>query len=127
MQKAGHQDGQQDGKVDFLKNRALAVAGARFLRFWGSKLGAKTDRKSIQKWNPRWNASWHRFFSDFGRFLVPSWGGKSIKNRSKMASKKRLKKEGQQVGKKTILEASALSDLDWRERGAGAARARRRL
>ena len=28
-------------KSDFLKNRALAVAGARFLRFQGSKLGVK--------------------------------------------------------------------------------------
>ena len=30
-------------KCDFLKNRALAAAGARFLRFWGSKLGVKID------------------------------------------------------------------------------------
>ena len=30
-------------KCDFLKNRALAAAGARFLRFWGSKLGIKID------------------------------------------------------------------------------------
>ena len=30
-------------KSDFLKNRALAAAGARFLRFWGSKLGVKID------------------------------------------------------------------------------------
>ena len=30
-------------KSDFLKNRALAAAGARFLRFWASKLGAKID------------------------------------------------------------------------------------
>ena len=36
-------------KNDFLKNRALAAAGARFLRFWGSKLGAKTDQKSRKK------------------------------------------------------------------------------
>ena len=30
-------------KSDFLKNRALAAAGARFLRFWGSKLGVKIE------------------------------------------------------------------------------------
>ena len=30
-------------KCDFLKNRALAAAGARFLRFWESKLGVKID------------------------------------------------------------------------------------
>ena len=30
-------------KCDFLKNRALAAAGARFLRFWASKLGVKID------------------------------------------------------------------------------------
>ena len=34
-------------KCDFLKNRALAAAGARFLRFWGSKLGAKIDQKTM--------------------------------------------------------------------------------
>ena len=36
-------------KSDFWKNRALATAGARFLRFWGSKLGAKTYQTSIKK------------------------------------------------------------------------------
>ena len=30
-------------KCDFLKNRALAAAGALFLRSWGSKLGIKID------------------------------------------------------------------------------------
>ena len=30
-------------KCDFLKNRALAAAWARFLRFWGSKLGVNID------------------------------------------------------------------------------------
>ena len=30
-------------KSDFLKNRALAAAGARFLRFWGSNLGVTID------------------------------------------------------------------------------------
>ena len=34
-------------KGDFLKNRALAAAGARFFRFGGSKLGAKIDEKSM--------------------------------------------------------------------------------
>ena len=34
-------------KSDFLKNRALAAAGARFFRFGGSKLGAKIDEKSM--------------------------------------------------------------------------------
>ena len=34
-------------KGDFLKNRALAAAGARFFRFGGSKLGAKIDQKSM--------------------------------------------------------------------------------
>ena len=84
-----------DVNVDwrFFKIRALAAAGARFFRFRGSKLRAQIDEKSIKKRLPRRSASWHRFFSDFGRFWVPSWGGKSIKNRSKMASKKQWKKE----------------------------------
>ena len=34
-------------KGDFLKNRALAAAGARFFRFGGSKLGGKIDEKSM--------------------------------------------------------------------------------
>ena len=44
---------------------------------------AKIDQKSIKKWSRKWNASWHRFLIDFGGFRGPSWGGKSIKNRSK--------------------------------------------
>ena len=31
-------------KGEFLKNRALAAAGARYLRFWGSKLGTNIDQ-----------------------------------------------------------------------------------
>ena len=61
-------------------------------------MGAKIDQKLMQKSSPRWNASWHRFLSDFDGFLVPSWEGKAIKNRSKKASKKRCKKEAHQGG-----------------------------
>ena len=39
----------QIAKNDFLINRALAAAGAWFLRFQGSKLGAKTHQKTIKK------------------------------------------------------------------------------
>ena len=70
-------------KSDFLKNRTLAAAGARFFRIWGSKLGAKIDQKSIKKGVQHGKASWHRFLSDFGGFWVPSWTPKTIKNRSK--------------------------------------------
>ena len=41
-------------KSDFLKNRALAAAGARFLRFWGSKFGIKIKQKSME--NPTQNS-----------------------------------------------------------------------
>ena len=54
-----------NGECDFLKNRALAAAGARFLRFWESKLGVKIDKKSMKKRSPRWMPSWLRFFLDF--------------------------------------------------------------
>ena len=57
----------------------------------------------MQKWSPRWNASWHQFLRDFDGFLVPSWEGKAIKNRSKKASKKRCKKEGHQGGPEGVL------------------------
>ena len=52
-------------KGDFLKNRALPAAGARFFKIRGAKLGAKIDSKSIKKWRPRWSASWHRFLTIF--------------------------------------------------------------
>ena len=38
----------QIAKSDFLKNRALPAAGARFFRIWGSKLGGKFDQKSMK-------------------------------------------------------------------------------
>ena len=79
-------------KCDFLKNRALAAAGARFLRFWGSKLGAKIDQKSIKKAGQHRKASWHRFFLDFDGFWEASWEGKWSQDRSKKASKKRCQK-----------------------------------
>ena len=47
-----------------------------------------------------------RFLVDFGGFLEASWDGKSIKNRSKKASKKRCQKEGDKIGKNRHLEAS---------------------
>ena len=53
-------------KSDFLKNRTLAAAGARFFRFGGSKLEVKTDQKSIKEWSQDGKASWHRFFVIFG-------------------------------------------------------------
>ena len=84
----------------FFKNRALAAAGAGFFRIRGSKLAAKIDQKTINTWSPRWNASWYRFLMDFGGYLEANWVGKSIKNRSKAASKKRCKNEGRQDGQK---------------------------
>ena len=83
-----YQKSMSSAKSDFLKNRALAAAGARFLRFWGSKSGVKIDQKSIKKGVQHGKASWHRFLNDFGRFWEASWARKSIQNRSKKASKK---------------------------------------
>ena len=90
----------QNAKSDFLINRALAAAGAWFLRFQGSKLGAKTNQKTIKKWSQHGKASWHRFFMDFGGFWEASWEGKSSQEASKMASKNRWKNEGQKNGQK---------------------------
>ena len=44
-----YQKSMSTAKSDFLKNRALAAAGARFFRFWGSKLEPKTNQKTIKK------------------------------------------------------------------------------
>ena len=51
----------QIAKSDFLINRALAAAGAWFLRFQGSKLRAKTHQKTIKKWSQHGKASWLLF------------------------------------------------------------------
>ena len=83
------QKSMSSAKSDFLKNRALAAAGARFLRFWGSKLGLKIDQASIKKGVQHAKASRHRFLSDFSGFWEASWGRKSSQDRSKTASKKR--------------------------------------
>jgi len=87
-------------KSDFLKNRTLAAAGARFFRFGGSKLEVKTDQKSIKKWSQDGKASWHRFLMDFGGFLEASWEGKWSQDRPKKASKKRWKNGRHQNGHK---------------------------
>ena len=74
-------------KWRFLKNRALAAAGARFFIIGASKLRRKIDRKSITKPSTRWNAPWHRLSFDFGRFRSASSGGKTIQNRCRKTSK----------------------------------------
>ena len=73
----------QIAKNDFLINRALAAAGAWFLRVQGSKLAPKINQKSTKNWSPRWIASWHRFLMDFGGLWEASWGGKSSQERNK--------------------------------------------
>ena len=80
-------------KSDFLKNRTLAAAGARFFRFGGSKLEVKTDQKSIKKWSQDGKASWHRFLMDFGGFLEASWEEKWSQDPPKIdaPSRKRAK------------------------------------
>ena len=84
-------------KNEFLKNRAPALAGARFWGFRGSKLGAKIDQKSIKKRSQDGKATWHRIFIDFYGFWDPSWDTKSSQDRSKMASKKRWKNKEMEV------------------------------
>ena len=74
-------------KGDFLKNRALAAAGARFFRFGGSKLEVKIDQKSIKKGGQDGKASWHRFLLDFGGFLEASWEAKCNQVGTQMACK----------------------------------------
>ena len=96
----------QIAKSDFLINRALAAAGAWFLRFQGSKLGALTHQKTIKKWSQHGKASWHRFWMDFGGFWEASWNGKSSQEGSKMVSKKHWKNEGQQDGPKVATRSS---------------------
>ena len=103
-------------KSDFLKNRTLAAAGARFFRFGGSKLGVKVDQKSIKKGCQDGKASWHRFFVDFGGFLEASWGGKWSQDRPKKASKKRWKNGRHQNGHKMRIGGPKA----WRNQGSQA-------
>ena len=91
--KCGQVNTKMESKTDvnlkwrFLKNRALAAAGARFFIIGASKLRRKIDRKSITKPSTRWNAPWHRLSFDFGRFRSASSGGKTIQNRCRKTSK----------------------------------------
>ena len=91
--KCGQVNTKMESKIDvnlkwrFLKNRALAAAGARFFIIGASKLRRKIDRKSITKPSTRWNAPWHRLSFDFGRFRSASSGGKTIQNRCRKTSK----------------------------------------
>ena len=91
--KCGQVNTKMESKIDvnlkwrFLKNRALAAAGARFFIICASKLRRKIDRKSITKPSTRWNAPWHRLSFDFGRFRSASSGGKTIQNRCRNKSK----------------------------------------
>ena len=91
--KCGQVNTKMESKIDvnlkwrFLKNRALAAAGARFFIICASKLRRKIDRKSITKPSTRWNAPWHRLSFDFGRFRSASSGGKTIQNRCRKTSK----------------------------------------
>ena len=93
IQKCGQVNTKMQSKIDvnlklrFLKNRALAAAGARFFIIGASKLQRKIDRKSITKPSTRWNAPWHRLSFDFGRFRSASSGGKTIQNRCRKTSK----------------------------------------
>ena len=68
------------GKSIFQRS-CSGFSGGSIFKVQGSKLEVNVDQKSITKWSPRWNASRHRFLKDFGWFWVPSWDGKSFKNR----------------------------------------------
>ena len=74
----------QIAKSDFLINRALAAAGAGFLRVQGLKLASKINQKLIKNWSPRWIASWHRFLVDFGGLWEATWDAKSSKEWKKV-------------------------------------------
>ena len=76
------QNSMSTSKNDFLKNSALAAAGARFFRFGGSKLGVKTDQNSMTRRDRKSKASWTRSSTDFGGFGRRSWVRKSDQIRS---------------------------------------------
>ena len=101
----GYQDGPKlipnwDPKlISTLKaEKQLNASRLPFSWFSGVEVGSKNRPKIDPKMESKMECILVSIFNHFGRFLVPSWGGKWIKNQSKTASKKRLKKEGQQDG-----------------------------
>ena len=58
----------------------------------------KSFEKSMKKWSVDGKRCWCRFLINFGRFWVPSWGRKSMKNRLERWSKNWWKKEWSQDG-----------------------------
>ena len=77
----------------------------------GSKNRSKIDQKMKSRWEGILASIFHGFWSILEAKLAPSWGRKSIKNRSKMASKNRCQKEGDKIGKNRQKSAS------WRRLG----------
>ncbi len=76
----------------------LNVSRLAFSWLSGVEVGSINRPKIDPKMESKMECILVSIFNYFGRFLVPSWGGKWSKNQSKTASKKRLKKEGQQDG-----------------------------
>ena len=56
----------------FLRNRAVAAAGARKMTIGRSEVGTKNDQKSFQKRNQDWEAFWYLVLLDICGFGDPS-------------------------------------------------------
>ena len=80
------------------------------LKVLGVEVGTKNQPKIDQKMRSSWEgilaSIFHGFLSILEARLAPSWGRKSIKNRSKKALKNRCQKEGDKIGKNRHFEAS---------------------
>ena len=60
----------------FLENRALAAAGARFLRFWGVEVGSKNQLKIDLKMKSTWEGILASIFDRFWWIWGTKLGGK---------------------------------------------------
>ena len=73
------------------KNEQPSCIFACFLMSAGVKISSKIDPKSVQKLIKKTMHKTIDFGSDFGSILEPSWGSKTLQNRSKTGSKTRAK------------------------------------
>ena len=92
-----HQKSIPTSKGDFLKKPCFSKGKTMILKVLGVEVGTKNRSKIDQKMKSSWEgilaSIFHGFWSILEAKLGPSWGRKSIKNRSKKALKNRWQKE----------------------------------
>ena len=103
-----------NAKSDFLKNRALPAAGARFSRFWVSNLGVKINEKSIQKWNQNGKSDFliNRALAAAGAWSVRFWGSK-LEAKTHQKTIKKWSQHGKASWHRFLMDFGGFWEASW--------------